>query len=371
MNLNEQIDRIKQMMGVLNEASQHAENLYKSWATKKSGNPEMAMKIMNDVLDNQKKLPKKDFSQYSSYDELVSDLNKIKESDKSKDVTVFYKGDMKNGDDLLVIAPNTWESSCEYGSSSKWCTTAKDTDEYWKRHNQTGTEFFWIFRSKPNDDPNHKFSYHIMNDGKTDWCNAINRCSSRLPENSYPLIHPMYEEIISKLNEFHNQRDNVINYSKRNEHQMVIVNWIHNNFEAIINLLNIEEIFSESLLFTIEDFIEIELEGMVPLEGDFHDEEYMEKYYNYMSDSLEKFKPQFDHGDFEYRSRIMDDLVHLVNNTPSCLEQIMDNTMTPESFVDILERTHENDLNEIVNENVSTYVYDLVSDEASGLSMNF
>jgi hypothetical protein len=49
----------------------------------------------------------------------------------------------------------------------------------------------------------------------------------------------------------------------------------------------------------------------------------------------------------------------------------MDNTMTPESFVEILERTHENDLNEIVTETVSTYVYDLVSDEASGLSMNF
>jgi hypothetical protein len=239
MILDEQLRRIKEIMGVLNESSKHIENLYHSWATKKSGNPEMSMKIMNDVLNNQNKLSKKDFSKYSSYDELVSDLKKVKDSSKFKDITVFYKGDMSKGDDLLVITPNTWESSCEYGSSSKWCTTSRDTDTYWNNHNRNGTEFFWIFRSKPNDDPNHKFSFHIQNDGKTDWCNAINRCERELPEKSYPLEHPKYDEIVSKLTDYHNQRGNNGIYSK---YYPIIFKWIEDNFEKIFTILDIENI---------------------------------------------------------------------------------------------------------------------------------
>ena len=188
---------------VITEQSEHVKNLYKSWANKRSGNPEKALSIMDDVLKYQKQLSKKDFAQYSSYEELVGDLNKIKQAAKSEDVTKIYEDK-----DLLVLAANAWEASCKYGAGSKWCTTAKDTDSYWNRHNQTGTEFFWIFKNKPQDDPNHKFSYHVKIKGEPDWCNAINNCvsTSRLSQNSYPKQHPKYNEIISKLKEFHNAR---------------------------------------------------------------------------------------------------------------------------------------------------------------------
>lgn len=203
---------------VINEQSEHVKNLYKSWANKRSGNLEKALSIMDDVLKYQKQLSKKDFAQYSSYEELVGDLNKIKQASKSEDVTKIYEDK-----DLLVMAANTWEASCKYGAGSKWCTTARDTDSYWDRHNKTGTEFFWIFKNKPQKDPNHKFSYHIK-DGTDvpDWCNAINKCAKDIPSNSYPKQHPKYEEIINKLQELHNSRDFEIYKSKLDVNKEII-----------------------------------------------------------------------------------------------------------------------------------------------------
>ena len=194
------IDTIKR---IISEQSEHVKNLYTSWANKKSGNPEQALKLMDDVFKYQKKLSKKDFAQYSSYEELKKDINRIKSEEKSTDATKLYEDN-----NLLVLAANTWEASCKYGAGSKWCTTAKDTDSYWNRHNQTGTEFFWIFKNKPQDDPNHKFSYHIKTDGGADWCNAVNYCvgTPRLSQDSYPKQHPKYAEIIEKLQEIHDAR---------------------------------------------------------------------------------------------------------------------------------------------------------------------
>jgi hypothetical protein len=238
---------------IISEQSEHVKNLYKSWANKKSGNPEKALSIIDDVLKLQKQLPKKDFAQYSSYDELVGDLNKIKQAAKSEDVTKIYEDK-----DLLVMAANTWEASCKYGAGSKWCTTARDTDSYWDRHNKTGTEFFWIFKNKPQKDPNHKFSYHIK-DGTDvpDWCNAINKCTKDIPSNSYPKQHPKYEEIINKLQELHNSRDFEVYKSKLDINKEIIDDalMIHIG-EYIKNNINnfsekIKDIFNKELKYAL------------------------------------------------------------------------------------------------------------------------
>lgn len=187
---------------VLMEASKHTENLYKSWAKKKSGNEEAALSIMDDVLSE--KLPK-DFSKYSSYEELKSDLDKIqnkkKEKETESDVVKLYKDD-----ELEVVHPNTWQASCHYGASSKWCTTSRKSSSDWQHYNTSGTEFFWIFKDEPEYSTEHKYSYHINFNGVIDWCNAINDCVPELSKNSKPKQHPKYDEIINMLKEFHNKR---------------------------------------------------------------------------------------------------------------------------------------------------------------------
>jgi hypothetical protein len=239
---------------VIQEQSEHVKNLYKSWANKKSGNPEKALSIIDDVFKYQNKLSKKDFAQYSSYEELVGDLNRIKQAAKSEDVTKIYEDK-----DLLVVAANTWEASCKYGAGSKWCTTMKDTDSYWNRHNQTGTEFFWIFKNKPQKDPNHKFSYHIKDSADVpDWCNATNKCTKDIPSNSYPKQHPKYEEIINKLQELHNSRNFEIYKSKYDVNKEIIDEalmiyigkFIKNNISYFLKTL--KNSFDDELKYIIE-----------------------------------------------------------------------------------------------------------------------
>jgi hypothetical protein len=213
---------------VINEQSEQSKKLYVSWANKRSGNPEKAMSIMDDVLKLQKSLPKKDFANYSSYDELKKDLDKVIGGQKEKDATKIYEDN-----DLLVIQANTWEASCKYGAGTKWCTAGKDTPSNWDRHNQTGTEFIWIFKNKPMDDRQYKYSYHVRFDGKNDWCDSLNTClpNSQLRDNSYPKMHPKYDEIIQKLQSINNERPDP--NKEKNEKKELIENWIESHYEEL------------------------------------------------------------------------------------------------------------------------------------------
>jgi hypothetical protein len=295
MNLHEQIVRIKSIMGIIQEGEEHIRNLYKSWANKKSGNPEEAMKNIDYVISNRKRLPKKDFSNYNSYEELFQDLTQINKTKLDDDITEFYRGDIKNGDDLLVFAANTWESSCKYGAGSKWCTTSRTNSSDWERHNNTGTEFFWVFRNKPQDDPNHKFSFHIKIDGDTDWCNAINNCQAKIPDDSYPKQHPKFIEIIEKLKEFNEsrglkeKREKLKTLEERNID--FIHDWVQNNSQEIltelkriisIKSLNEELSFTFSLDMDVEEFLPYDEEEQYDFINDL--EEYIRQQNFYSSD---------------------------------------------------------------------------------------
>ena len=353
---------------VIQEQSEHVKNLYKSWANKRSGNPEEALKLMDDVFKYQKQLSKKDFAQYSSYEELVGDLNRIKQDAKSTDATKIYEDG-----ELLVLAANTWEASCKYGAGSKWCTTARDTDSDWRRHNQTGTEFFWIFKNKPQSDPNHKFSYHIKLNGKPDWCNAVNKCmgDERLPENSYPKNHPKYNEIINKLQEFHKSRDLTEKFTIEQKNKKYISDLVVNDYDNIIYHLDLERIIKEDFDFAyyeyLDQFLYSEIEEMVPRSLELDDEEgisqFREDLEKYLSDKKPEL-PQINTNQF-----FINDLSYVIYNTlinnfninagEPIQEQIEENGIYIE---DILDKIENYELGEIISEFVSTEAYDLIHD---------
>jgi len=219
------------------EGSEHTKKLYMSWAINKSGNVEGAKEIMNDVFELLKQKKIKDFSQYSSYDELKKDVDKFKEKieekKKREDVEEIYRGE--NGDDLVVVAPKTWESSCDYGSQSKWCTTSRKKDSDWKRYNEMGTEFFWIFRKKDKSDSESKYSYHINFNGSDEWCNALNQCFSQLSKYSSVKSHPKYDSIMEKIKKFHYGRKDII--SIRNAE--FAYKFLKDNFNLIMDEIEI------------------------------------------------------------------------------------------------------------------------------------
>ena len=357
------------------ESIEHIQNLYKSWANKKSGNPEAAMKIMDDVINNRRKLPKKDFANYTSYEELLTDLNKIKQESSSEDVTKIYEDK-----DLLVMAANTWDASCKYGAGTQWCTTARDTDSYWKRHNETGTEFFWIFKNKPQDDPNHKFSYHIHIKGGDDWCNAINNCRSELPENSYPKQHPMYNEIMSKLDIFHDQRDFMKIANEREVILIQIQNWVTGNIVDIFNTLDINEYYRDVFSNEIDNFISFDIDSVVePPYNELEDDDYTEDFQEDLVDYLEnKFYPPFNLNNFINQTRIIDDLIYVISEIPNASDHISDG-----SIMDMLDPEFNlrdgygeygiilNDISEIINENMGQYCMGLIENGAKDFANRY
>jgi hypothetical protein len=326
---------------IITEQSDHVKNLYKSWANKRSGNPEKALSIMDDVLKYQKQLPKKDFAKYSSYEELVGDLNKIKQAAKSEDVTKIYEDK-----DLLVIAANTHEASCKYGAGSKWCTTARDDSSYWRRHNQTGTEFFWIFKNKPQNDPNHKFSYHVKIKGDADWCNAVNNCMSttRLPQDSYPKQHPRYNEIIQKLQEIHNSRDLVVNTNTQRDIEDQIEDWIEDNYFEIESIIVDDKIVNNIKNSVIDFFLSDAVYEWLPYEMDPDDDE-VDDFLNKLEKEINSnFKPQV----FESMGIISGLLWLIRDGIENPIEYL--NTHTIEQVINVLNENNPNGFNEVLDE---------------------
>lgn len=170
---------------IFENASDHVKKLFDSWAKNKSGNYDKAISLMDDFFEYASMLPKNDFAQYSSADEMESAIlnakkvkaEKSEKKSASSDIDKIYEDD-----NVLVIKAKTHEASCKYGAGTKWCTAAKKTDEDWLRHNQTGVEFIWINKKLLSDDNNHKLSLFFKYDDKrVDWCNRINRCDSTAP----------------------------------------------------------------------------------------------------------------------------------------------------------------------------------------------
>jgi hypothetical protein len=327
---------------VIQEQSEHVKNLYKSWANKKSGNPEKALSIIDDVFKYQNKLSKKDFAQYSSYEELVKDLDKIKQAVKSEDVTKIYEDK-----DLLVIAANTHEASCKYGAGSKWCTTARDDSSYWRRHNETGTEFFWIFKNKPQNDPNHKFSYHVKINGDTDWCNAVNNCMSttRLPQDSYPKQHPRYNEIIQKLQEIHNSRDLVVNVNTQRDIEDQIEDWIEDNYLEIESIIVNDKIVNDVKNLAIDFFLSDTVYDFLPYEMDPDDDDEVDDFLNKLEKEINSnFKPQV----FESMGTISGLSWLIRNGIENPIEYL--NTHTIEQVINVLNENNPNGIYEVLDE---------------------
>jgi uncharacterized protein YeeX (DUF496 family) len=170
---------------IFENASDHVKKLFDSWAKNKSGNYDKAISLMDDFFEYASMLPKNDFAQYSSADEMESAIlnakkvktEKSEKKSASSDIDKIYEDD-----NVLVIKAKTYKASCKYGAGSKWCTASKKTDEDWLRHNRTGVEFIWINKKLLSDDNNHKLSLFFKYSNKrVDWCDRINRCDSTAP----------------------------------------------------------------------------------------------------------------------------------------------------------------------------------------------
>ena len=262
---------------LLFEDEKHVRQLFTNWANRKSGNPELALSLMDDFLKYQKRL-KRDFTSFSSAEEMKQSIDKVRQSEgekqKSSDAVKIFENA-----EVLVIAANTHQASCRYAAGTKWCTGAADTDEYWKRHNRTGTEFIWILKGLKEDNPNYKFSLHFKW-GKTnrvsqspsqefdsDWCNAQNRCNQMIPNILLDLFSDdLFTNIFDKCIGYHKKRLNNRVVVSSGGLKVKIKNHINDNIENDFDFA-FEELLQESSDYIFDSvFNELELKQKEALE---------------------------------------------------------------------------------------------------------
>ena len=118
-------------------------------------------------------LPVKDLYGYKNIEQLENALteyeNKQRRSvQKIKDANLVYDDKTR----FIVFNPLTHDSSCYYGSGTKWCT-ASSTDEHFHRYNKDGKLFYVIDRTKKSTDPNYKVAILQKYNGEVMVFNAV------------------------------------------------------------------------------------------------------------------------------------------------------------------------------------------------------
>lgn len=121
--------------------------------------------LIKDFDKYQSQLPKKDINQYVSLNELekvilyIREKNKDKEAEKQADK--IYEDDK-----FLVIKPKSEESSCKYGSNTKWCVTSKGSGHFGRYTSGRQALYFIINKTKSTNKNYSKVAIHFDDGGE-------------------------------------------------------------------------------------------------------------------------------------------------------------------------------------------------------------
>jgi hypothetical protein len=178
----------------------------------------------------------------------------------------------------------------------------------------------------------------------------------------------MYGEIISKLQDFHNQRDFTKITKEREVILIQIQNWVTGNIVDIFNTLGINEYYKDVIDDEIDNFISYDIGSVEPPYNELEDDDYIEDFQEDLTNYLEnKFDLPFDLNNFIERTDIINDLIYVIGEIPNVSHHISDGSIMDmlepgfylrDGYGDIL-----NDISEIIYENMVQYCIGLIENE--------
>ena len=118
-----------------------------------------------------KNLEKKDINQYKTYSELVDVISQY-ESQRKESVSNEDSVKLVDNDEIIIVKPLTHQSSCKYGSGTKWCTTHKDS-KYFKQYDEKGNLYYIHLKNVGKDNNFYKMAAYFTYDGRREeWYDA-------------------------------------------------------------------------------------------------------------------------------------------------------------------------------------------------------
>jgi len=114
-----------------------------------------------DELCKENFIENKDIFTYKSLDDfnVVLEEGKRKKELKSreKEIKKFFEND-----EWLICTPLTWESSCIYGASTKWCTASKGTRSHFDSYTKNGG-LIYLLNKKDHDKKSFGIHLNLVN----------------------------------------------------------------------------------------------------------------------------------------------------------------------------------------------------------------
>jgi hypothetical protein len=109
----------------------------------------------------------KDINRYPSWEFFTEAVGSKRSELHTKEKVKRAKKDSKRiyeDGNLLILVPKSFESSCVYGAGTRWCTTTKDNDKYFRQYTRSGLLIYVIRKGIPETDDLHKLAIYIPDD---------------------------------------------------------------------------------------------------------------------------------------------------------------------------------------------------------------
>lgn len=157
--------------------------------------------LLNEFDKLGSNLPKQDLYQYKSISELEQALNDFKNRLRRNYKIVNGANVVYEDNRFLVVNPLTHDSSCYFGSGTKWCTAAS-TNQHFLNYNDDGKLFYILDRTKPTRDPSYKIAVLKKFDGGISIYNALD---DKYDINIFE-TDEVYQKIGQKIDEYLNSQ---------------------------------------------------------------------------------------------------------------------------------------------------------------------
>ena len=171
----------------------------------KNTNPNASSQEVEHIVDLvkdfdrfQPSLEIKDINKYDVY-KLVTAIDKHRETSKTQQKKSIDPSDAKKlyeDDNLLIVKPLTYESSCKYGSGTRWCTTS--TQSHFKNYTEDGQSLYYVILKKFDiSNKFYKIAIHMKPNLET-WYDATDEIMSDREKEVFNLGAPKVIQTIRK-----------------------------------------------------------------------------------------------------------------------------------------------------------------------------
>jgi hypothetical protein len=110
---------------------------------------------INYFHNNLQRFENRDINSYSDLSKLEKEINKVKSVKTKKEQKIEGAEKIFEDKNLIVVVPNSIEGSCLYGSETKWCVSARESN-FFTQYRQDGILFFLLWKLKM---PEHLKNY--------------------------------------------------------------------------------------------------------------------------------------------------------------------------------------------------------------------